>query len=341
MARCLQLAENGRGTTFPNPMVGSVIVKDQKIISEGWHHHPGGRHAEAEAIYNCDPTGLKGATLYVNLEPCNHVGKTEACAPLIVASGIKKVIIGSGDTHDKVNGSGIAHLKNHGIEVITGILEAESRELNKRFFRFHEQRRPYIILKWAQTQNGFVAPLTKKESRPVWISNEMARQHTHFLRSREHAILVGHRTWTQDNPRLSAYRWNENNPIIVVLGGDKPIDHQKNKGADRPKDIKDIDEHKVNKEHQQKNILWLSSALYPNPEAVLRKLHENTIQSVLIEGGPKTLQRFIDSNLWDECYCYKSANSWDNGLKGPKLNASLTPIATFEDNVLFYGQNPL
>ena len=143
------------------------------------------------------------------------------------------------------------------------------------------------------------------------------------------------------SPRLSAYRWNENNPIIVVLGGDKPIDHQKNKGADRPKDIKDIDEHKFNKEHQQKNILWLSSALYPNPEAVLRKLHENTIQSVLIEGGPETLQRFIDSNLWDECYCYKSANSWDNGLKGPKLNASLTPIATFEDNVLFYGQNPL
>lgn len=326
MARCLQLAENGRGTTFPNPMVGSVIVKDQKIISEGWHHSPGGRHAEAEAIYKCDSDLLLGATLYVNLEPCNHVGRTEACAPLIVASGIKKVVIGSGDTHEKVNGSGIAHLKKHGIEVISGVLASESRELNKRFFRFHEQKRPYILLKWAETKNGYVAPLTKKELRPVWISNEYARQHTHFLRSREQAILVGHKTWSQDNPKLSAYRWNENNPIIVVLGGTKPM-------------FDEIEASLANQKTEEKNLIWLSSAEYRNPKEVAHKLHAMDIQSVLIEGGPETLQRFIDANLWDECYCYKSQDSWVDGMKGPRISTRLIPIANFEDNVLYYGQN--
>ena len=325
MARCLQLAENGRGTTYPNPMVGSVIVQDQKIISEGWHHSPGRRHAEAEAIYKCDPSQLQGATLYVNLEPCNHVGKTEACAPLIVAAGIKKVVVGSGDTHDKVNGSGIAHLKKHGIEVITGVLKAECRELNKRFFRFHEQKRPYITLKWAETKNAYVAPLTKKELRPVWISNEYARQHTHFLRSQEQAILVGHKTWTQDNPRLSAYRWNENNPVIVILGGVQPQDAT---GATL-----------TDKQPEDKKIIWLSSDVHQGPRAVADKLHALDIQSVLIEGGPQTLQRFIDANLWDECYRYQSQDLWAEGLSGPRINVPLTPIANFEDNILYHAKN--
>ena len=332
MARCLQLAENGRGTSFPNPMVGSVIVQDEKIIAEGWHHSPGGRHAEAQAIYNCDPNKLAGATLYVNLEPCNHIGKTEACAPLIAASGIKKVVIGSGDTHDKVNGSGIKHLKKNGIEVITGVLEQECRRLNKRFFRFHEQKRPYIILKWAETKNSFVAPWTKEELRPVWITNEYARQHTHFLRSREHAILVGHKTWTQDNPRLSAYRWNENNPKIIILGGAQPTRPDEPRDGHRPTSLKN---------DPQSALIWLSSERINGPLAVVQKLHELEIQSVLIEGGPETLQRFIDANIWDECYCYKSQSVWTEGLKGPKIQATLAPIATFEDNVLFYAQNQL
>jgi diaminohydroxyphosphoribosylaminopyrimidine deaminase/5-amino-6-(5-phosphoribosylamino)uracil reductase len=325
MARCLQLAENGRGTTYPNPMVGSVIVRDQKIISEGWHHSPGRRHAEAEAIYKCDPSQLQGATLYVNLEPCNHVGKTEACAPLIVAAGIKKVVVGSGDTNDKVNGSGITHLEKHGIEVITGVLEAECRELNKRFFRFHEQKRPYITLKWAETKNGYVAPLTKKELRPVWISNAYARQHTHFLRSQEQAILVGHKTWTQDNPRLSAYRWNENNPIIVVLGGVEPRDA--------------TTASLIPEQSNDKEIIWLSSDVHQGPRAVADKLHALDIQSVLIEGGPQTLQRFIDANLWDECYRYQSQDLWTEGLSGPRINVPLNPIANFEDNVLYHAKN--
>ncbi len=336
MARCLQLAENGRGTSFPNPMVGCLIVKDQKIISEGWHHIPGGRHAEANAIYNCDPKNLAGATIYVNLEPCNHVGRTEACAPLIVASGIKKVVIGSGDTHHKVNGSGIEHLKKHGIEIVSGVLEQECRDFNKRFFRFHEQKRPYIILKWAETKNNFVAPLTKKELRPVWITNEYARQHTHFLRSREQAILVGHKTWTQDNPRLSAYRWNENNPKIIILGGVKPL------GAEAPVACEPVNgDVKLDSSENlsQYKPIWLRSELFKDPQQVATKLHELEIQSVLIEGGPETLQRFIDADLWDECYCYKSDSLWPEGLKGPKINAPLTPIARFEDNVLLYGKN--
>lgn len=314
MARCLQLAENGSGTTFPNPMVGCVIVKDGKIISEGWHHRAGEPHAEAQAIKKVDSLDLAGATLYVNLEPCNHVGRTPACAALIVASGIKTVVIGSVDTHHKVNGSGIEHLKKHDIEVISGVLTQECRSLNKRFFMFHEHHRPYVILKWAETKNGFVAPLIKKELRPVWISNEFARQHTHVLRSNEHAILVGHRTWQLDHPKLSAYRWNENTPQIVVLGGEKP---------------------------KRQDIVWLSSKDYHTPEQVTAKLYELEIQSVLVEGGPETLQRFIDVNLWDECFCYKSKNSWNEGLPGPIIKTSLTPIGSFQDNVLYHGKNQI
>ena len=314
MARCLQLAENGKGTTYPNPMVGCVIVKNNSILSEGWHHRAGEAHAEAQAINNIDAKDLAGATLYVNLEPCNHVGRTAACAPLIVTSGIKKVVIGSLDTHHKVNGSGIEYLKKHGIEVVSNILTQQCRSLNKRFFMFHEQHRPYVVLKWAETKNGLVAPLAKNQLRPVWISNEYARQHTHVLRSNEHAILVGHRTWTLDSPKLSAYRWNENNPQIVVLGGEKP---------------------------KKQEVIWLSSEQYKTAEQVLTKLYELELQSVLVEGGPETLQRFIDANLWDECLVYKSQDHWNDGLPGPKLNKSLTPIATFQDNVLYHGKNQL
>jgi len=314
MARCLQLAENGKGTTYPNPMVGCVIVKNNSILSEGWHHRAGEAHAEAQAINNIDVKDLAGATLYVNLEPCNHVGRTAACAPLIVSSGIKKVVIGSLDTHHKVNGSGIEHLKKHGIEVVSNILTQQCRSLNKRFFMFHEQHRPYVVLKWAETKNGLVAPLAKNQLCPVWISNGYARQHTHVLRSNEHAILVGHRTWALDSPKLSAYRWNENNPQIVVLGGEKP---------------------------KKQEVIWLSSEQYKTAEQVLAKLYELELQSVLVEGGPETLQRFIDANLWDECFVYKSQDHWNDGLLGPKLNKSLTPIATFQDNVLYHGKNQL
>jgi len=314
MARCLQLAENGKGTTYPNPMVGCVIVKNNAILSEGWHHRSGEPHAEAQAINNIDVNDLAGATLYVNLEPCNHVGRTAACAPLIVASGIKKVVIGSLDTHHKVNGSGIEHLKKHGIAVVSDILTQECRTLNKRFFMFHEQHRPYVTLKWAETKNGLVAPLSKNQLRPVWISNEYARQHTHVLRSKEHAILVGHRTWELDSPKLSAYRWDDNAPQIVVLGGEKP---------------------------KRQDIIWLSSEEHNTVEQVLSKLYELQIQSVLVEGGPETLQRFIDANLWDECFVYRSQDTWHEGLAGPKINNPLAPIERFEDNVLYHGKNQL
>ena len=314
MARCLQLAENGQGTTRPNPMVGSVIVHDNKIISEGWHHSPGTPHAEVHAINNCDHQLLHKSTLYVNLEPCNHEGRTGACAPLIVASGIKKVIIGSGDTHDKVNGSGIDYLKNNGVEVLVGVLTNECRTLNKRFFTVHERKRPYVILKWAQTKNGMIAPLAKTELRPIWITNAYARQHTHILRSAEHAILVGRNTWHQDTPKLSAYRWNEHNPKVVVLSGEKP---------------------------EREDVIWLNSKTHNSAEKVVNKLHEGDIQSVIIEGGAKTLQGFIDRELWDECYCYESQATWPQGLAGPKVKVTLEPIASFKDNILYHGYNEL
>src|SRR5690606_4794541 len=202
--RCLQLAQNGLGTTYPNPLVGSVIVCDGKIIGEGWHKKAGEAHAEVNAIASVkDVDLLKKSTLYVNLEPCSHFGKTPPCADLIIKMQIPKVVIGTMDPFAKVCGNGIAKLKEAEIEVEVGFLEKECNELNKRFFTDRKSTRPYIILKWAQTQDVFIAPLHKDENRPVWISNPLSRQLVHLWRTEEQAILVGTNTVLDDNPKLN------------------------------------------------------------------------------------------------------------------------------------------
>ena len=216
--RALQLAKNGLGTTRPNPTVGAVIVYNDKIIGEGFTSVYGENHAEVNAINSViDKTLLKEATIYVTLEPCSHFGKTPPCADLIVKNQLKNVVIGCVDTNSLVAGKGIERLKNAGINVIVGVLEDACKKHHKRFFTVQNKNRPYIILKWAQSQDGFIAPKTKNEQKPVWISNRYSQQLVHKWRSDEHAILVGTNTVIADNPKLNVRSWSGNNPVRIVL----------------------------------------------------------------------------------------------------------------------------
>jgi diaminohydroxyphosphoribosylaminopyrimidine deaminase/5-amino-6-(5-phosphoribosylamino)uracil reductase len=216
--RCLELAKNGLGTTYPNPMVGSVIVYNNKIIGEGWHKKAGEAHAEVNAINSVkDKSLLSKSTIYVSLEPCSHFGKTPPCCDLIIQNNIPNVVVGTIDSFAKVSGNGIKKLSEAGKNVTVGILEEECKALNKRFFTYHEKKRPYIILKWAETQDGFIAPLSKEKKEPVWITNEFSRQLVHKWRSEEQAILVGTKTVLDDNPKLDVRDWTGTNPTRIIL----------------------------------------------------------------------------------------------------------------------------
>ena len=218
MLRCIQLAENGLGNTYPNPLVGSVIVYKNKIIGEGWHYQSGMPHAEVNAIASVkNQSLLKDSTIYVSLEPCSHFGKTPPCANLIIEKGIKTVIIGSMDPNPKVAGNGIKFLKDHGSYVVERVLEKECNKLNKRFFTFFKKQRPYIILKWAETSDGFISPKDKTEKRPVWITNKKSRQLVHKWRAEESSILIGTNTAIEDNPSLTTRDWEGNSPIRLVI----------------------------------------------------------------------------------------------------------------------------
>ena len=218
MKRCLALAEKAIGNTYPNPIVGAIIVHDNKIIGEGWHQKAGESHAEVNAINQVsNKTLLTESTLYVNLEPCSHFGKTPPCADLIVQFGIKRVVIASRDPNPQVSGKGILKLKEAGVEVIEAVLKKEAEFLNRRFYTFHQKKRPYIIMKWAQTEDGFISPLTNKTNRPFWISNNLSRQKVHQWRSQEASILVGVQTVVKDNPILNTREWPGNNPLRIIL----------------------------------------------------------------------------------------------------------------------------
>lgn len=318
MQRCLDLAKNGLGTTYPNPLVGCVVVKDNVIISEGWHYKAGERHAEAQAINGLkDKKLLAGATLYVSLEPCNHYGRTPPCAHLIADSGITKVVVGAKDANPVVNGSGIAYLQANGIEVITDVLCHQAEALNKRFFTFIKKQRPYIILKWAETSNGYSAPLSKDLKRPVWITTPESRQHVHKLRAQEQAILIGSATLRQDNPRLTAKDWNNINPQAFVLGQPKISDEALTLFKDPS--------------HAQ----WINPKQQWSAHQIAQHLYKNGIQSVLVEGGTQTIQSFIDQDLWDECYIYRSSVKWQSGISGPRLKTKTTKAS------VSFGQDQL
>ena len=319
--RCIEVAKNGLGTTYPNPLVGSVIVYNDEIIGEGWHKKAGEPHAEVNAINSVkDKSLLSKATIYVSLEPCSHFGKTPPCSDLIVANKIPNVVIGTVDPNEKVAGKGIAKLLEAGINVTVGILETECNELNKRFFTFHTKKRPYIILKWAETVDGFIAPIAKDEQKPIWITNKHSRQLVHKWRTEEQAILVGTNTVLDDNPSLNARDYSGNNPIRIILDKSGKID---SKFHVKDNSIKTIILTETEMFQSSENCFYEKCCFDENLiDSILLILVKHQIQSIIIEGGSLTIQSFIDKNLWDEARILKGELVFKNGVKAPTIKRS-------------------
>jgi diaminohydroxyphosphoribosylaminopyrimidine deaminase/5-amino-6-(5-phosphoribosylamino)uracil reductase len=332
--RCIQLAKNGLGTTYPNPMVGSVIVYDNQIIGEGWHKKAGEPHAEVNAVNSVkDKSLLEKATIYVSLEPCSHFGKTPPCCDLIIANKIPNVVVGTVDPNEKVAGRGIKKLIEAGANVTVGILEEECSELNKRFFTFHQKRRPYIILKWAESQDGFLAPekIENQDRKPIWITNTHSRQLVHKWRTEEQAILVGTNTVIDDNPKLNARDWYGNNPARIVLDRNNRINKESFIFDGAVKTFIFCNEKTSSStENTQFEAIDFSQNIVPQ---ILEVLYQNQIQSVIIEGGRQTLQSFIDENIWDESRIFIGKTSFEFGTKAPILsrkNSTKTNILSDE-----------
>lgn len=342
MLRCIELAKNGLGTTYPNPLVGSVIVHDGKIIGEGFHYKAGQPHAEVNAVKSVvNQEYLKDATIYVSLEPCSHFGKTPPCADLIIEKGIKKVVIGSTDPNPKVAGRGIKKLMEAGCDLILGVLENECTELNKRFFKFHSKKRPYVFLKWAETADNFIAPKneTRNDTKPVWITNEFSRQIAHKIRAEEMAILVGTNTVLQDNPSLTVRDWSGKNPVRVVI--DRTLKIPENFSVLDGK-IETIVLNEI-KSSEREKLKFVKIDFSENlPKQICNVLFEKGIQSLIIEGGAKTLQTFIDSNLWDEALVFKSNISFGEGIWAPIFKGKIMSETKIKNDTLqkFKNGNP-
>jgi diaminohydroxyphosphoribosylaminopyrimidine deaminase/5-amino-6-(5-phosphoribosylamino)uracil reductase len=315
MQRCIELALKGAGSVAPNPMVGAVLVYNDTIIGEGWHQQYGEAHAEVNCILSVkeeDKKLIPQSTIYVSLEPCAHYGKTPPCADLIISQDIPEVVIGCTDSFHKVAGEGIRKLKEAGVEVTNGLLEAACRQLNKRFFTNQEQQRPYVILKWAQSADGFIAP---PEGKKVMLSNELSRRYVHKMRSEESAILVGYHTARLDDPELSNRVWTGAQPVRVVLDPDLqlPDTLQLFKGPQKTIVINNF------KEGQEGNVRWIKTVRGNNfAKAILESLGSEA--SVIIEGGTKTLQLFIDAGLWDEAVVIQTPVVLQEGTPTPQLN---------------------
>ena len=316
MHRCIQLAYNGLGSTYPNPMVGSVIVYEGHIIGEGWHQKAGEAHAEVRAITSVkDKSLLPKSTIYVSLEPCCHFGKTPPCADLIIAHKIGRVVIGTTDPFAKVHGKGIEKLRNAGCEVIVGVCEAECRELNKRFFTFHEKHRPYIILKWAETRDGFIAPLHKEEVAPRWISDVYARQTAHQMRTEEQGIVVGVGTVLADNPSLDSRSWYGRNPVRIII--DPKLRSPKDFAVWNDRTTTLFFTEKTSVPEMIHTDFFTIDFKHKPLEQICAKLYEMNLQSMIVEGGAYTLQQFIDEGLWDEAVVFTGDVCFGEGVKAP------------------------
>jgi len=278
---------------------------------------------------------LKEATIYVTLEPCAHFGKTPPCADLLVKHQFKNVVIGCVDANDLVAGKGIERLKKAGINVIVGVLEHECKAHHKRFLTVQEKKRPYIILKWAETKDGFVAPLTRNEQKPVWISNKISQQLVHKFRSEEHAILVGTNTVIADNPKLNVRSWFGKNPVRIVLDRSLRIPENSNVFDGSVKTIV-ITKAKENRNDQQSEALFFEVIDFNEniAEQICTVLQKHQIQSVIIEGGTKTLQTFIDANLWDEARIFTGDTFFEKGIKGPIFLAKIISETKIKNDIL-------
>ena len=325
MLRCIQIAKNGLGTTAPNPMVGAIVVHNNIIIGEGYTSPFGGSHAEVNAINSVNNKSLLSeSTLYVTLEPCSHYGKTPPCADLILKNAIPRVVVGLKDPHEKVAGNGIQKLSDAGCEVLIGVLEETCKEHHKRFLTFHIKKRPYIILKWAETNDGFIAPeqtLRTDNPEPYWITEPPARQLVHKWRSEEQAILVGTTTVLEDNPKLDVRLWTGKFPIRIVLDMDLKITTAFHVLDGKQKTIVLTKNTDTTKYVDGVSYKILSSENIA--QDICDALHKLNIQSVLIEGGAKTLQTFIASNLWDEARVFKGLTSFEKGVSAPILKGCI------------------
>lgn len=339
--RCINIAKNGLGTTRPNPMVGSVIVYNNNIIGEGYTSAYGGNHAEVNAINSVlDKDLLKQSTLYVTLEPCSHFGKTPPCSDLIIKSGIPNVVVGCIDDNTQVAGKGIKKLIGAGINVTVGVLENECKEHHKRFFTFHNKKRPYIILKWAETADGFIAPKTKSKQKPVWITNEYSRQLVHKWRAEEQAILVGTNTVIEDNSSLTVRDWTGENPIRIVIDKDLKLSKNFNAFNDEAETVVICTKTENQSTNKNKGLECIDWRLKPSiAKQICDVLFQNNINSVIVEGGAKTLQTFINENLWDEARLFTGNITFKNGTKAPNFKGHLISEEHISTDILKIYKN--
>ena len=316
MQRGMELALLGLGRVKPNPLVGCVVVYENRIIGEGWHEQFGGPHAEVNAINNVlDKNLLKESTVYVTLEPCSHFGKTPPCSDMLIQHGVKRVVVANVDTNPIVNGEGLHRLRAAGIEVITGVLDKRGRALNKRFFTFVEKRRPYIVLKWAETADGFIA---RKNFDSKWISDEFSRQLVHKMRSEEDAVLVGMRTAQHDNPELSVRDWTGRDPIRIVI--DRFLKLSENlKLFDRTQKTL---VYNVLKHEEFKDFSLIRIDEEEFLTKLLHDLYNRGVQSLMVEGGAQTLQSFISARLWDEACIFISPQCFHDGIRAPAISGT-------------------
>ncbi|OEK03217.1 riboflavin biosynthesis protein RibD [Roseivirga sp. 4D4] len=333
MQRALELAELGRGHVSPNPMVGCVIVYEGQIIGEGYHKKYGEAHAEVNAINAVsDKNLLTQATVYVTLEPCSHHGRTPPCADLLVANQVKRVVIGAVDTNPLVGGKGIKKIEEAGIEVTHGLLSEESRSLNKRFFSFIENKRPYIILKWAQTADGFVA---RENFDSKWISGETSRNLVHQWRAKEDAIMVGTRTAQYDNPQLNVRNWEGEDPVRVVI----------DKNLFLPRDLKLFDGQQKTlvyndkKTDSSKNLEFINVENDDYLKFILQDLYNRKVQSIIIEGGSTLLFSFIEAGLWDEARVFSAQVEFGKGISAPSIKGEKIESMSIEADTLDIYRN--
>ncbi len=333
MTRAFDLALNGLGKVSPNPLVGCVIVYHDEVIGEGWHQDFGGPHAEVNAIGSvADVELLEDSTVYVNLEPCSHHGKTPPCSDLLIESQVKRVIIANGDPNPLVAGKGISRLRNAGIKVDCNILPEKGRELNKRFFTFHETQKPYVILKWAQTQDGFIA---RENFDSKWISGELSRKLVHKWRAEEDAILVGRGTVLHDNPKLDVRDWSGADPVRIVidpklqLEGSYHIFDQKGKTL----------VYNLESEKTKGRVEYIRLVKEDFIAELLKDLYENGVGSVMVEGGGITLDSFIDSGLWNEARVFEASKTFDKGIKAPIIDFAPSKVEMIGKDKLLYFRN--
>ncbi len=315
MQRCLELAVKGSGKVSPNPMVGAILVHEGIIIGEGWHREYGGAHAEVNCLASVKDEHKKlipDSTMYVSLEPCAHFGKTPPCADFIISNKIPRVIIGCTDTYNEVSGRGIEKLLSAGIQVETGVLQDACRLLNRRFFTYHEQQRPYIILKWAESADGFIAPSNASR---FMLSNALSQRLVHKMRMEEDSILVGYHTAITDNPQLNNRLWYGKSPVRLVWDNMATLPDNLNLlDGTQPTLIFNYNKEKVDGANT-----WVKIDRNNSLADMLTYLHRRKIMSLIVEGGRETLQKFIDSGCWDEALVIQTPHMLQNGTKAPVL----------------------